>query len=200
MCTQHEAFAPFRATGKRVRQVIQVAFQAGNPVSKEDGGVDASVSYGAKGICNTNYERKSDHNDGKRARLVGWRSVAFGLRGFGQRNILTRLPLKPPKPRLDEGLGLSTRKYNELNQSYSISGSKLGKHVSKHRSPWKEALKLSPNDNQCSAKPIRPLLLAGHRSLQCYSPRNNRMMWVHIKLFVTQRLEEVGFEQQLAGE
>jgi hypothetical protein len=77
-----ELFAPFRATGKRVREVMRAANEAGHPIPKSDNGSDMCISYHVKGICNTNCGRKSDHkphNDGETTRLVSWCTAAFEL-------------------------------------------------------------------------------------------------------------------------
>ena len=70
-----ESFAPFRATGKRVRVVIKEATLAGNPIPLNDKSIDMCVSYHVKGICNSNCGRKRDHTkhtDGETARLMSW--------------------------------------------------------------------------------------------------------------------------------
>jgi hypothetical protein len=77
-----ESFAPFRATGKRVRVVIKEATLAGNPIPLNDKSIDMCVSYHVKGICNSNCGRKRDHTkhtDGETARLMSWCTAAFGL-------------------------------------------------------------------------------------------------------------------------
>jgi hypothetical protein len=77
-----EAFAPYRATGKRVREVVRAATAAGNPIPKADSGVDMCVSYHVKGVCNSNCGRKSDHKphtEPETTRLLGWCIGAFEL-------------------------------------------------------------------------------------------------------------------------
>jgi hypothetical protein len=76
-----EVYAPFRATGKRVREVIKTAIQAGHQLPKNDRGVDMCVSFHVKGVCNTNCGRNSDHaphNADETARFVAWCGLAFG--------------------------------------------------------------------------------------------------------------------------
>jgi hypothetical protein len=75
-------FAPYRATGKRVREVMRAANEAGNPIPKSDSGSDICVSYHVKGICNSNCGRKLDHkphSEGETTRLVSWCAAAFEL-------------------------------------------------------------------------------------------------------------------------
>lgn len=77
-----ETFAPYRATGKRVREVVRAATAAGNPIPKADSGVDMCVSYHVKGVCNSNCGRKSDHKphtEPETTRLLGWCIGAFEL-------------------------------------------------------------------------------------------------------------------------
>jgi hypothetical protein len=52
-----DVYALFRATGKRVREVIKSANQAGNHLLKNDRNVNMCVSFHVKGVCNTNCGR-----------------------------------------------------------------------------------------------------------------------------------------------
>ena len=75
-----ETFAPFRASGKFVHEVIKAAVLAGHHLPKKDKGVNMCVSYHVKGVCNTNCGRNSDHaphNTNETARFVVWRSSSF---------------------------------------------------------------------------------------------------------------------------
>jgi hypothetical protein len=77
-----ESYAPFRASGKRVRDIIKAVTLAGNPIPQNDKSMDMCVSYHVKGICNSNCGRRQDHtkhNDGETARLMTWCTAAFGL-------------------------------------------------------------------------------------------------------------------------
>jgi hypothetical protein len=75
-----ELFAPYRATGKRARDVMRAANKAGNPIPKSDSGSDICVSYHVKSICNSNCGRKSNHkphSEGETTQLVSWCAAAF---------------------------------------------------------------------------------------------------------------------------
>jgi hypothetical protein len=77
-----EAFAPFRETGKRVREVIKAASAAGHTLPANDAGTDMCISFHVKGICNSACGRKRDHashNNAETARLTEWCNAAFGL-------------------------------------------------------------------------------------------------------------------------
>lgn len=80
-CTPYlEVFTPYRATGKRVRDVIKEAGAAGHKLPKNDAGNDMCISYHVKGICNTGCGRQADHQahkDGETARLASWCQAAF---------------------------------------------------------------------------------------------------------------------------
>jgi hypothetical protein len=76
-----EVYAPFRATGKRIRPVIKAAIEAGNHLPKNARGTPMCVSYHVKGVCNSNCGRNSDHaphSNDDTARLVAWCGLAFG--------------------------------------------------------------------------------------------------------------------------
>jgi hypothetical protein len=75
-----EVYAPFRATGKRVREVIKSAALAGHALPANDRNVNMCISYHVKGVCNTNCGRNSDHsphNSAETNRLVVWCQAAF---------------------------------------------------------------------------------------------------------------------------
>jgi hypothetical protein len=77
-----EVFAPYRATGKRVREVIKTAIAAGNKLPKNNNNLDMCVSYYVKGVCNTNCGQNADHtphSDDETARFVTWCGLAFGV-------------------------------------------------------------------------------------------------------------------------
>jgi hypothetical protein len=75
-----EAYATYRATGKRVRDVIKAAAQAGHAFPVNDKHGDMCISYHVKGVCNTNCGRHSDHSPHSAAetsRLLSWCNLAF---------------------------------------------------------------------------------------------------------------------------
>jgi hypothetical protein len=76
-----EAFSAFRASGKRVREVMKTARAAGHAFPKNNKGVDMCVSYHVKGVCNSNCGRASDHglhSQEETTRLSKWCELAFG--------------------------------------------------------------------------------------------------------------------------
>jgi hypothetical protein len=76
-----EAYQTFRASGKRVREVMKTAHRDGHTFPQNNNGVDMCVSYHVKGVCNSNCGRSADHNphgDDETARLVAWCELAFG--------------------------------------------------------------------------------------------------------------------------
>jgi hypothetical protein len=80
-CTPYlNAFAVYRATGTRVRDVIRDARQNGHALPQNDAGSDMCVSYHVKGICGTTCGRRADrvtHMAGKTTRLKAWCVLAF---------------------------------------------------------------------------------------------------------------------------
>jgi hypothetical protein len=75
-----EVYAPYRATGQRVRLVIQSAAKAGHSLPVNDKNVNMCISYHVKGVCNTNCGRSSDHSphsQDETNRLVDWCKEAF---------------------------------------------------------------------------------------------------------------------------
>jgi hypothetical protein len=80
-CTPYlDAFAVYRATGTRVRDIIQDARQHGHALPQNDAGGDMCVSYHVKGTCSTTCGRRADHathTAGKMTRLKVWCILAF---------------------------------------------------------------------------------------------------------------------------
>jgi hypothetical protein len=80
-CTPYnETFAPYRATGTRVRDVIKTAKDNGHSLPKADAGSDMCISFHVKGICSTTCGRRADHkshNAAETDRLKDWCVVAF---------------------------------------------------------------------------------------------------------------------------
>jgi hypothetical protein len=75
-----DEYAPYRASGKRVRIVIKDAHQAGHTLPTNDKNGNMCISYHVKGVCNSNCGRSSDHaphNAGETARLLAWCESAF---------------------------------------------------------------------------------------------------------------------------
>jgi hypothetical protein len=75
-----EVYAPFRALGKRVRDVMKAATAAGHVFPKNNQGVNMCVSYHVKGVCNSNCRQSSDlitHSDDETARFVEWCQLGF---------------------------------------------------------------------------------------------------------------------------
>jgi hypothetical protein len=75
-----EVYAPFRALGKRVRDVMKAATTARHAFPKNNQGVNMCVSYHVKGVCNSNCGRSLDHithSDDETARFVEWCQLGF---------------------------------------------------------------------------------------------------------------------------
>jgi hypothetical protein len=76
-----EAYAPFRSSGNRVREVMKTAHRDGHAFPKNNQGIDMCVSYHVKGVCNSNCGRAADHsthNPEETAPLLEWCGLAFG--------------------------------------------------------------------------------------------------------------------------
>ena len=76
----NEAFAPYKETGKRIRDILKKAVTNNNHLPKNSSGVEMCVSYHVKGICNLHCGRKADHKAHTAAdtkKLVDWCVLAF---------------------------------------------------------------------------------------------------------------------------
>jgi hypothetical protein len=75
-----ETFAPYRATGTRVRDVIKTAKDNGHSLPKADTGSDMCISFHVKGIWSTtcgHCANHKSHNAAETERLKEWCVVAF---------------------------------------------------------------------------------------------------------------------------
>jgi hypothetical protein len=75
-------FEIYKNRGLIIRDVIQRAVTAGNPIPKNDQGLDMCITYHVKGFCNVNCGRKLDHGPPKHtpeedARLVAWCTTSY---------------------------------------------------------------------------------------------------------------------------